>query len=436
MPTTPFSEAPWLTGVPSPYYNESHYKWQMTCRSFIGHLFEHGLRWQKDGSAPSDLFSTFAKAGFLVPCLPAPLPVKQLELSGITTLPGGLKTQDFDYFHYLLYTNELYHCGLWGPASIIIPGIAFGVPPIYSYGNEELQKRLLPDLLSGRKRACIAITEPSGGSDVANIETTAVRTDDGKQFIVNGSKKWISNGIWADYATTAVRTGGPGPGGLSLLVIPLKHTPGVSCRMMEISGGSIGGTTFITFDDVLVDAKNIIGNESEGFKYILTNFNHERLSMAISATAQSRKVLSTAFEYVLKREAFGKRLIDQPVVRHRLATAGADLEAQWSWVENLTFSMNTLRKKHADRLLGGQTALAKVRAGKLLAQCVEQAQLLLGGNSVTLTGQGQLVEMIAREVYLTRIPGGSEDILLDLAIRQMLKLYEQEIGELRVSYKL
>lgn len=161
---------------------------------------------------------------------------------------------------------------------------------------------------------------------------------------------------------------------------------------MEISGGSIGGTTYITFEDVIVDANNLVGNESEGFRYIVTNFNHERLSMAISATMQSRKVLSTAFEYALKREAFGKRLIDQPVVRHRLATAGADLEAEWSWVENLTFSMKTLTKTEADRLLGGQTALAKVRAGKLLAQCVEQAQLLLGGNSVTLTGQGQLVE--------------------------------------------
>lgn len=202
----------------------------------------------------------------------------------------------------------------------------------------------------------------------------------------------ISNGIWADYATTGVRTGGPGPGGLSLLVIPLKDTPGVSCRKMEISGGSIGGTTYITFEDVIVDANNLVGKESEGFRYIVTNFNHERLSMAISATMQSRKVLSTAFEYALKREAFGKRLIDQPVVRHRLATAGADLEAEWSWIENLTFSMKTLTKREADRLLGGHTALAKVRAGKLLAQCVEQAQLLLGGNSVTLTGQGQLVE--------------------------------------------
>lgn len=181
---------------------------------------------------------------------------------------------------------------------------------------------------------------------------------------------------------------------------------------MEISGGSIGGTTYIEFDDVLVDVKNLLGKESEGFKYILTNFNHERLSMSISATVQSRRVLSTAFAYAIKREAFGKRLIDQPVVRHRLANAGADLEAQWAWIENLTYSMNTLSKKEADGVLGGQTAFLKARAGKLLALCVEQAQLLLGGNSVTLTGQGQLVESKFREsrhtppcpLYACKIP--------------------------------
>ncbi|TPX16294.1 uncharacterized protein E0L32_003943 [Thyridium curvatum] len=431
MASLPFSEAPWLTGVPSPYYNASHRKWQETCRSFISGYFKDGLQWQQEGTAPSGLFSAFAKAGFIVPCLPAPLPVKQLEAAGITELPGGLKIRDFDYFHYLIYTAELYHCGLWGPASVVIPGIAFGVPPIYNFGSQELQNRLLPDLLNGRTRSCIAITEPSGGSDVANLETTAVKTPDGKHYLGR-----ISTGIWADYATTGVRTGGPGAAGLSLLVIPLKNTPGVSCRKMEISGGGIGGTTYITFEDVLVDANNLLGTEGQGFKYILTNFNHERLSLAISATMQSRKLLGTAFDYVMKREAFGKTLIDQPIVRHRLATAGADLEAQWSWIEQITYAMNTLPKKEADRLLGGQTALAKVRAGKLYALCAEQAQLLLGGNSVTQTGQGQLVEMISREVYLTRVPGGSEDILLDLAVRQLLKLYKEEIKALAASSKL
>lgn len=107
MASVPFLEAPWLSGVPSPYYSDSHFKWQKTCRDFIGKVFEDGLSWQKNGNPPADLFDVFAKAGFLVPCLPAPLPARLLEQSGITTLPGGLKVRDFDYFHYLIYTAEV-----------------------------------------------------------------------------------------------------------------------------------------------------------------------------------------------------------------------------------------------------------------------------------------------------------------------------------------
>lgn len=154
----------------------------------------------------------------------------------------------------------------------------------------------------------------------------------------------------------------------------------------------MAGTTFIEFDDVLVPVENLVGVEGLGLKYILTNFNHERLSLAASATVQARKVLSTAFAYTSKRMAFGKRLIDQQVVRHRLAKAGLALEAEWSRIEQLTYALNTLEKHEADRLLGGRIAMSKVGAGKVLEKCVSHAQLLFGGNSVTRTGQGELIE--------------------------------------------
>jgi len=202
----------------------------------------------------------------------------------------------------------------------------------------------------------------------------------------------ISNGIFADFATMAVRTGKSGPDGISVLVVPLKSTKGVTCLSMEISGGGASGTTYIDLDDVLIPVENLVGVEGEGLKYVLSNFNHERLSLAISATVQARKVLSTAFDHVMKREAFGKRLIDQPVVRHRLAKCGADLEAQWSWTEQLLYSMTRLPKREADVRLGGLTALAKVKAGKVLEKCASSAQLLLGGNSVTRGGKGELIE--------------------------------------------
>lgn len=150
----------------------------------------------------------------------------------------------------------------------------------------------------------------------------------------------------------AVRTGGPGPGGLSLLVVPLKGHEGVEMRRLKVQGQVSAGTTFIELDDVEVPVENLIGNEGEGMKYIMTNFNHERLSIAIGTTRQARVALSAAFAYVLKREAFGQTLFQQPVVRHRLAKAGLLLESQTAWIETFVYQMTQMKKEDADRELG------------------------------------------------------------------------------------
>lgn len=164
----------------------------------------------------------------LIPALPAPLPVEWLHRLGIHELLGGLKIEDYDYLHALIFSDEMARSGLAGPSGSLTTGVAFGVPPIIEFGSRELQERFLPELLLGKKRSCIAITEPDAGSDVAGITTTAVRSPDGKHWIVNGTKKWVTNGISTDYASMAVRTDGKGSGaaGLSMLVVPLKDYPG------------------------------------------------------------------------------------------------------------------------------------------------------------------------------------------------------------------
>ena len=190
----------------------------------------------------------------------------------------------------------------------------------------------------------------------------------------------ITNGVWSDYAAMAVRTGGPGAGGLSMLVVPLKGHPGVDMRRLKVSGQISAGTTYIDLDDVEVPVENLIGEEGMGMRYIMTNFNHERLTIAISTTRQARVVLSAAFAYCLKREAFGKTLMDQPVVRHRLAKAGALLESHWAWVEQFVYQMTEMPKEEYDVELGGLTAAAKAHAGMVLKECADCAVLLFGGN--------------------------------------------------------
>jgi acyl-CoA dehydrogenase len=192
----------------------------------------------------------------------------------------------------------------------------------------------------------------------------------------------------------AVCTGPPGSGaaGISMLLVPLKDQPGVTMRRLSVSGATSGGTTYIELDEVKVPIDNLIGEENMGMRYIMTNFNHERLTVATGATRQARVALSTAFEYVLKREAFGKPLIEQPVVRHRLAKAGALLESMTAWVEQFAYMMTKMPHQQADILLGGPTALLKAHAGMVFKECADTAVLLFGGNGYTKTGQGQLVE--------------------------------------------
>lgn len=136
----------------------------------------------------------------------------------------------------------------------------------------------------------------------------------------------------------------------------------------------------------------MLTNQLQGMKYVMTNFNHERLTISVGVTRQARVALSSAFEYVLKREAFGRPLMDQPVVRHRLAKAGALLESQWAWAEHFAYQLTQMTKEDGDRELGGLTALLKANAGMVLKECADTAMLLFGGNGYTKSGQGELIE--------------------------------------------
>jgi acyl-CoA dehydrogenase len=361
------------------------------------------MQWENEGAIPEGTYQKFASANMLIPNLPAPLPVEYLKKVGIHKI-GPLKVEDFDNFHGSIYVSEIIRSGLNGPASSLCTGIAYGTPPLLKFASRELQERVVPDILLGRKRICIAITEPDAGSDVANVQATAKRSQCGKFYVINGIKKWITNAIWSDYASMCVRTGGPGPGGLSVVLVPLKGQKGVSMRRIPVSGQKCAGTTMIELDDVQVPVENLIGREGEGMKQIMTNFNHERLTIAVKVTTQARVALAEAFKYCMKREAFGQPLMNQPVVRHRLAKAGALLETQWSWVEAFVYQMLKLPKDVADAKLGGLTALAKAQAAIVLNECSQCAQLLFGGNGYTQTGQGELIEKISREVAGARIP--------------------------------
>ena len=420
----PFAEPSYLAGLPSPYFRKTHLEFQLRCRTFLEeHFLPYALEWETSGTVPPHVWKTFNEHNMLLPNLPSPLPVKWLHRLGIRDILG-VPVSEWDYLHTAIWVDERARTGVSGPGSSLTPGFAYGIPPVLAFGSEALHERFLPEALTGRKRWCIAITEPQAGSDVAGIRTRADKSADGRVYVVSGEKKWITNGVWADFATMVVRTGGPGPEGISLLVVPLDSL-GVKRRRLDVMGQRAGGTTYIELDDVRVPVENLVGEEGKGMLYTMTNFNHERLLISMGVTRQARVALSTAVEYVMKREAFGKVLMEQPVVRHRIAKAGAELESLQGWLFEIVYALNNMTKAEADGKLGGLTSLLKARAGIVFNECAQTAVLLFGGNGYTRTGQGELVEKIYRDVMGSRIPGGSEDVMLDLAVRQLVKNFHR-----------
>jgi len=211
--------------------------------------------------------------------------------------------------------------------------------------------------------------------------------------------------------------------GISLLMVE-KTMPGVTTRKMKCSGVWSSGTTYITFEDVKVPKGNLLGKENKGFQYIMSNFNHERFGICAMTNRFSRVCLEEAVKFANKRKTFGKTLVQHPVIRWKIGEMARLVEATHHWLEWVTFQMDTMGKLEANVKLGGQTALLKVQCTKVFEYCAREAAQIFGGLSYTRGGQGEKVERLNREVRAMAVPGGSEEIMLDLGVRQTSKLAE------------
>lgn len=412
----PFGDPSWLQGWESPYYNDSHRKFAAALRLFVEkEMMPYCHEWDEAKEIPKSLYQKCYEAGFLGGvCGGWPR-----EYSGEHII-GGVKPEDYDYFHEMILIDELGRCGSGGLMWAIFGGLSIGLPPILNFGSQHLKDKVARDCLQGKKIICLAITEPYAGSDVANIRTTAQLSEDKEYYIVNGEKKWITNGVFADYFTVAVRTGGEGMGGISLLLLE-KGMEGITTRQMKCSGVWPSGTTYITFEDVKVPKCNLIGKENQGFKYIMYNFNHERWSIVCQASRLARVCLEESIAYAQKRKTFGQKLIDHPVIRNKIANMAREVEATHSWLESITYQMTRMSHEQQSQRLGGPIALLKAQSTKTFEYCAREAAQIFGGLSYTRGGQGEKIERLYREVRAYAIPGGSEEIMLDLGVRQSLK---------------
>ena len=371
------------------YYSGEHEAFGAAIARFVREEILPNIEaWEEAGEFPRELYRMAASIGLL----------------GIG-YPEEYGGSPADVFFHLVAFEELTRAGSGGLiASLLSHGI--GAPPILRFGSEALRRRVLPAILAGEKISALAVTEPSGGSDVASIRTVARR--EGGEYIVNGSKMFITSGMRADYYTVAVRTGGPGAAGISLLLLA-RARPGFTRTPLRKTGWWTSDTAALHFEEVRVPAENRIGAEGEGFKAIMSNFNLERLTMGAMALGLARVAMEDALAWSRERNTFGAPLISRQVIRHKLVDMRTRIEATRTLLEDTAWRIEQGENPVA------QLAMLKNFSARTMEFCAGEAVQILGGAGFM---RGTRPERIYREVKVMMIGGGTEEIMKDLAARQ------------------
>lgn len=374
------------------YFDPSHQLVRDSVRRFVEREILPDIdQWEEAESFPRELYLKAGAAGILGIGYPEAL--------------GG--SHEGDLFAKVAASEELMRCGSGG----LVAGLGsldIGLPPIVKWARPEVRDRVVPPVLSGEKISALAITEPGGGSDVANLQTRAVL--DGDVYRVSGSKTFITSGVRADFYTVAVRTGAPGFGGISLLLIE-KGTPGFTVgRQLKKMGWWASDTAELFFDDCRVPVGNLIGAENMGFACIMGNFQSERLALALMANMTSQLALEESLKWAREREAFGKSIGKFQVIKHRLAEMATALEVS----REFTY-------RQAAKMAAGQSVIKEISMAKNFAtdtsdRITTEAVQILGGLGYM---RESLVERLYRDNRILSIGGGTREVMNEIISKQM-----------------
>ena len=351
--------------------------------------------WDEAGSFPRELYRRAAQIGLL-------------QLGYPEHLGGTPCAMAFR----LAAAQEIARAGSGGlMASLFSHNI--GLPPIVAHAHPALQQRIVPEVLAGEAIAALAITEPGGGSDVARLRTTArMDSTDGNHWVIDGEKTFITSGLRADWFTVAVRTGGPGAGGISLIAVP-GASPGLERTELDKMGWWCSDTAHLRFDGVRVPADHLIGPENAGFRMIMANFNGERLLMSAGACAFAQVCLDEALDWARTRQTFGQPLVAHQVVKHRLMDMRMRIRASEAMLQEVCARFEA-HPNDPDTV--ADLCLLKNQATQTMQFCADAAVQTLGGMGYV---RGTQSERIYREVKVMMIGGGAEEIMKELAARQL-----------------
>lgn len=382
LPAFDFGRLPGIT--------DEHRQVQEAVRAFVeGEIQPNADAWDEAGSFPRELYRKAGEVGLLGLGYPAEY--------------GGTPV---DHVSKLLSSIELARGGIGG-VTAGLGSHTIMLWPVLAGARESVRRAVVPAILAGEAIGALAITEPSGGSDVAQLQTRAVRVPGG--WAISGSKMFITSGIRADHILVAARTGGPGAGGVSLFLVDGAST-GLTRTPLKKIGWWASDTAALYFDEVFVPEDRLVGEENAGFRLVMQNFNGERMTMAAGGLGQAMACVEDALDWARERRTFGARLVEHQAIRHKLVRMIDEILPVQAWLLQLA------QRLDAGESPAGDLALAKNHGARLMRDCADQSLQILGGAGFM---RGSRIERAFRDCKVYMIGGGAEEVMNDLAAKQL-----------------
>ncbi|NOR27771.1 MAG: acyl-CoA dehydrogenase [Lutibacter sp.] len=377
----------------SMYFTEEHQAFRESFRDFLHkEVVPYVDTWEKNGTIDRFIWNKFGEMGYFGLNSPEEY--------------GGL---NLDIFYTIIFLEELQKINSGGFAAAMWAHVYLAMTHVDKEGDDSIKKQYLAPSINGDKIGCLCITEPFGGSDVAGMRTTAVKK--GNTYVINGSKTFITNGVYSDYLVVAAKTDTTSRNkGISIFMID-RDTIGVSATKLDKLGWKASDTAEIAFDNVIIPASNLLGEEGKGFPYIMSHFALERLVMGVNAHARAEYALEYAINYISERQAFGKSLDKFQALRHKVADMASEVEM----CKEFNYSI-------AKRLKEGQYIVKEASMSKLLS--TKMADSVINDCLQLLGGYGYMEEYpmarLLRDSRLGQIGGGTSEILREIIAKMVI----------------
>ena len=377
----------------SMYFTEEHQAFRKSFQDFLQkEVVPHIDKWEKTGTVERFIWKKFGEMGYFG--------------LNVSEENGGL---GLDIFYTVIFLEELQKVNSGGFAAAMWAHAYLAMTHLEKEGSEAIKKNYLTASIEGKKTGCLCISEPIGGSDVAAMRTTAVKKGD--TYVINGSKTFITNGVYSDYLIVTAKTNLAARNkGISIFIMD-RNTPGISATKLDKLGWRASDTAEIAFDNVVIPAENLMGDEGKGFQYIMNHFALERLVMGINAHARSEYALDYAIQYMSERHAFGKTIDQFQALRHKIADLASEVEMCKE------FNYSVAKRLNEGQYIVKEASMSKLVSTKIADNVIYECLQFLGGYGYM---EDYPMARLLRDSRLGPIGGGTSEILREIIAKMII----------------